>query len=69
MAEIDVVEKVIAMDDDSGMDRIPIAGTQNPGIAQFDPNDFAVESDTGIVLLCKKLEHLSTLVRIHVSIH
>lgn len=54
MAEIDVVEKVIAMDDDSGMDRIPIAGTTNPGIAQFDPNDFAVESDTGIVHALQK---------------
>ena len=49
MAEIDVVEKVIAMDDDQGYDRIPVAGTTNPGIAQFDPEDFAVEIDTGIV--------------------
>ena len=45
MAEIDVVEKVIAMDDDEGYDRIPYAGTQNPGIAQFDPDDFAVDAD------------------------
>ena len=53
MAEIDVVEKVVAMDSQDGVERFPIAGTQTPGLAQFDPNDFIVD-DAGYVKSLKK---------------
>lgn len=53
MAEIDVVEKVVAMDSQDGVERFPIAGTQTPGLAQFDPNDFTVD-DAGYVKSLKK---------------
>lgn len=53
MADIDVVEKVVAMDDDSQYDRLPIAGTTAPGIAQFDANDFTVDSN-GLVKSLQK---------------
>lgn len=53
MAEIDVVEKVVAMDGQDGVERFPIAGTQAPGLAQFDPNDFTVD-DAGYVKSLKK---------------
>ena len=53
MAEIDTVEKVVSMDNDDGVERFPIAGTQTPGLAQFDPNDFTVD-DAGLVKSLKK---------------
>ena len=53
MADIDVVEKVVAMDDDSQYDRLPIASTIAPGIAQFDANDFTVDSN-GLVKSLQK---------------
>lgn len=44
----DVVENVVAMDDDDGYERLPIASTSTPGIAQFSAEDFSVTAD-GIV--------------------
>lgn len=49
----DVVENVIAMDDDDGYERLPIASTSTPGIAQFSADDFSVTT-AGIVKALSK---------------
>lgn len=49
----DVVENVIAMDDDDGYERLPIASTSTPGIAQFSAEDFSVTT-SGIVKALSK---------------
>ena len=48
-----VVENVIAMDDDDGYERLPIASTSTPGIAQFSAEDFSVTTG-GIVKALSK---------------
>lgn len=53
MASNDVTERVIAYDDDGNPISVPVASTTTPGIAQFEPEDFAV-TDEGVVSLLQK---------------
>lgn len=60
---LDTVENVVAIDDDADYDRIPVASTTAPGIAQFDSEDFTVTEDGKVSSLQKAgaIQYIGTI--------